>query len=313
MSRFLPDRSPPQADEAEGSIKTNPLPLYLAHSTAVGYARVGVHLKLAPQLYLRSKSLIFLNFFIPNGICSRYNGSMAQNSKIEWTESTWNPCTGCSKISSGCRNCYAERMALRLQAAGSPNYINGFRVTLHEHALKLPLRWRQPRTIFVNSMSDLFHKDVPLEFIVKVFDVMHQASHHRFQVLTKRSSRLAQISLTLHWPDNVWMGVTVENADYIDRIEDLRQTSAAVKFISFEPLLGPIPDIDLSGINWVIVGGESGPNARPMKSEWAVDIRNQCLDADIPFFFKQWGGVNKKLAGRTLQGRTWSQMPSAVH
>jgi protein gp37 len=237
---------------------------------------------------------------------------MAQNSKIEWTESTWNPCTGCSKISSGCRNCYAERMAIRLQAAGSPNYINGFRLTTHEHTLELPLRWRLPRTIFVNSMSDLFHKDVSLEFIIKVFDVMHQASHHRFQVLTKRSSRLAQISSNLCWLDNVWMGVTVENADYIDRIEDLRQTSAAVKFISFEPLLGPIPDVDLSGIDWVIVGGESGPGARPIRPEWVRGIRDKCLAENIPFFFKQWGGVNKKLAGRTLQGRTWSQMPESI-
>ncbi len=161
-------------------------------------------------------------------------------------------------------------------------------------------------------MSDLFHKDVSLEFIIKVFDVMHQASHHRFQVLTKRSSRLAQISSNLCWLDNVWMGVTVENADYIDRIEDLRQTSAAVKFISFEPLLGPIPDVDLSGIDWVIVGGESGPGARPIRPEWVRGIRDKCLAENIPFFFKQWGGVNKKLAGRTLQGRTWSQMPESI-
>ncbi len=235
---------------------------------------------------------------------------MAQNSKIEWTESTWNPCTGCSKISSGCRNCYAERMALRLQAAGSPNYINGFRLTTHEHALELPLRWRLPRTIFVNSMSDLFHKDVSLEFIVKVFGVMHQASHHRFQVLTKRSSRLAQISSNLRWSDNIWMGVTVENADYLYRIEDLRQTNAAVKFISFEPLLGPIPDIDFSGIDWVIVGGESGPGARPMNRQWVIDIRDRCIAANVPFFFKQWGGVNKKKNGRILDGRSWDNIPN---
>jgi len=234
---------------------------------------------------------------------------MAQNSKIEWTESTWNPCTGCSKISTGCKNCYAERMALRLQAAGSPNYKNGFRVTLHEHVLDAPLRWRQPRTIFVNSMSDIFHKDIPFDFIAKVFDVMRKASHHRFQVLTKRSSRLAALAGRLPWPDNVWMGVTVENADYISRIDDLRNTDATIKFISCEPLLGPIPRLALDGIDWVIVGGESGPGARPMNREWAIDIRDQCLAAEVPFFFKQWGGVNKKLAGRKLENKTWDQMP----
>lgn len=234
---------------------------------------------------------------------------MAQNSKIEWTESTWNPCTGCSKISAGCKNCYAERMALRLQAAGSPNYRNGFQVTLHEHVLDVPLRWRQPRTIFVNSMSDLFHEKVPFDFIQKVFNVISRASHHRFQVLTKRSERLGQLCRKLPWPANLWMGVTVENADYISRIDDLRRTGATVKFLSLEPLLGSIPQLNLKGIDWVIVGGESGPGARPMNREWAVDIRDQCLAAEVPFFFKQWGGVNKKLAGRKLQGRTYSQMP----
>jgi len=234
---------------------------------------------------------------------------MAQNSKIEWTESTWNPVTGCTKISDGCKNCYAERMALRLKAAGSPNYANGFHVTLHEHALEIPLCWKRPRAIFVNSMSDLFHKNVPFDFISKVFDVMRRASQHRFQILTKRSERLLELNSRLSWPENVWMGVTVENADYTFRTEDLRQTGAAVKFISFEPLLGPIPDIDLEGIDWVIVGGESGPKARPMKPQWAADIRDQCLAANVPFFFKQWGGVNKKKAGRTLDGSTWDQMP----
>lgn len=200
-------------------------------------------------------------------------------------------------------------MALRLQAAGSPNYKNGFRVTLHEHVLDAPLRWRQPRTIFVNSMSDIFHKDIPFDFIAKVFDVMRKASHHRFQVLTKRSSRLAALAGRLPWPDNVWMGVTVENADYISRIDDLRNTDATIKFISCEPLLGPIPRLALDGIDWVIVGGESGPGARPMNREWAIDIRDQCLAAEVPFFFKQWGGVNKKLAGRKLENKTWDQMP----
>jgi protein gp37 len=234
---------------------------------------------------------------------------MARNSKIEWTESTWNPVTGCTKISSGCKNCYAERMALRLKSAGSRNYINGFKVTTHPHVLKMPLQWKQSHTIFVNSMSDLFHNDIPFDFISKIFDVMYRASHHRFQALTKRSKRMLHLSPKLPWPENVWMGVTVENANYVYRIDHLRKTPAAIKFISFEPLLGPIPNINLEGIDWVIVGGESGPNARPMKSAWAVDIRNQCRDADIPFFFKQWGGVNKKKNGRTLAGQTWSQMP----
>ncbi len=234
---------------------------------------------------------------------------MAQNSKIEWTESTWNPVTGCTKLSPGCKNCYAERMALRLKAAGSPNYANGFRVTLHHHALELPLHWKQPRAIFVNSMGDLFHKDVPFDFISQVFDVMHRAPRHRFQILTKRSDRLLKLSTRLTWPQNVWMGVTVENADSAFRIDHLRETDAAIKFISFEPLLGPIPDIDLEGIDWVIVGGESGPKARPMKPQWAADIRDQCLAAGVPFFFKQWGGVNKKKAGRTLDGRTWDGIP----
>ena len=234
---------------------------------------------------------------------------MAQATKIEWTESTWNPVTGCTKISLGCRNCYAERLALRLKAMGQPNYRNGFGVTCHPHVLDVPLRWRQPRTIFVNSMSDLFHKDVPFEFIRKVFDVICRASHHRFQVLTKRSRRLLELSGRLPWPQNLWMGVTVETADRISRMDQLRRTDAAIKFVSFEPLLGPIAQIDLDSIDWVIVGGESGPGARPMHPEWATDIRDQCLAKDIPFFFKQWGGTNRKKTGRTLEGRTWDDMP----
>ena len=237
---------------------------------------------------------------------------MAQKSKIEWTESTWNPVTGCTKISEGCKNCYAERMALRLKAAGSPNYANGFKVTLHEHALEIPLRWKQPRTIFVNSMSDLFHKDVPFDFISKIFYVMHRASQHRFQILTKRSERLLELNSSLSWPKNVWMGVTVENADCVFRIDHLRQTNAAIKFISFEPLLGLIPNINLEGIDWVIVGGESGPKARTMKPEWATNIRDQSLAAGAPFFFKQWGGINKKKAGRALDGCIWDQTPIQI-
>ena len=234
---------------------------------------------------------------------------MAQASKIEWTESTWNPVTGCTKISLGCRNCYAERLAKRLKAMGQPNYRNGFKPTLHPHALDIPLHWRKPRSIFVNSMSDLFHKDVPFDFIEQIFDVMSRASHHRFQVLTKRSERLLELSPNLTWPDNVWMGVTVEAADYLSRLDDLRQTDAIIKFVSLEPLLGPIPQINLEAVDWVIAGGESGPGARPMHPDWPTDIRDQCLAANTPFFFKQWGGTNRKKTGRILDGRIWGDMP----
>jgi protein gp37 len=234
---------------------------------------------------------------------------MAANSAIEWTEATWNPVTGCTKISIGCQNCYAERMAHRLQAMGQPNYIDGFKVRTHEKVLSLPLRWKKPRTIFVNSMSDLFHEKVPVSFISKVFRVMERTPQHIFQVLTKRSENLRKLSKYLPWPDNVWMGVTVENKKHQQRIEDLRNTSAKIKFISFEPLLGPITKIDLKTIDWVIVGGESGPKARPVSSLWVEDVRDQCLIAQVPFFFKQWGGFNKKKAGRVLDGRTWDEMP----
>ncbi len=230
-------------------------------------------------------------------------------SAIEWTESTWNPLTGCTKISPGCKNCYAERMAKRLKAMGQPNYRNGFRLTLHEHVLEYPLRWKKPQMIFVNSMSDLFHKDVPVDFILRVFDVMHRAHWHTFQVLTKRSERLLELDPIIDWPENVWMGVSVENQDYTFRIDHLRQTHAVVKFLSLEPLLGPIPSLDLANIDWVIVGGESGPKARPIRQEWVTEIRDQCLAANVPFFFKQWGGVNKKKTGRLLEGRTWDQLP----
>ncbi len=234
---------------------------------------------------------------------------MAANSKIEWTQCTWNPVTGCTKISTGCLNCYAERMAKRLKAMGQPNYRNGFKVTLHPQMLELPLRWRQPRTVFVNSMSDLFHEEVPLDFIRQVFDVMGRTPQHRFQVLTKRSERLAELSAALPWPANVWMGVTVESDNYTWRIDHLRQTSAVIKFISFEPLLSAIENADLAGIDWVIVGGESGPGARPMRHEWVANLRDQCLATQIPFFFKQWGGVNKKANGRALDSRLWEEIP----
>ena len=234
---------------------------------------------------------------------------MAQNSKIEWTDGTWNFVTGCSKISPGCKNCYAARMANRLQAMGQENYRNGFEVTTHPHMLLKPFGWRTPKMIFVNSMSDLFHEDVPDGFIEKGFDVMQHADHHNYQVLTKRSQRLAELAPRLPWPENIWMGVSVETEDYLFRIDHLRETPAHIKFISFEPLLEPITDIDLTGIDWVIVGGESGPGARPMLKEWVTDIRDECLEASVPFFFKQWGGTRKKLTGRELDGRTWDQFP----
>lgn len=234
---------------------------------------------------------------------------MAGLSKIEWTEATWNPVTGCDKISPGCKNCYAERFALRLQAAGTLQYKDGFLLTLHPESLEAPLSWKKPRVIFVNSMSDLFHQDVPISFIKQTFDVIRAAPQHQFQILTKRAERLAELDAQLLWSDNIWMGVSVENADYIYRIEHLKRTTAKIKFLSLEPLLGPLPNLDLKGIDWVIVGGESGPYARPMKPQWVRQIRAQCIAAKVPFFFKQWGGVFKSRTGRILDGRTWDQMP----
>ena len=234
---------------------------------------------------------------------------MSLKTGIEWTQATWNPVTGCAKISPGCKNCYAERMAVRLKAMGNPSYSNGFNVTLHDNLLGLPLSWKKPQRIFVNSMSDLFHKDVPVEFIQRVFDVMNKAHRHRFQILTKRSDRLVELDPLLKWAPNIWMGVSVENKDYLYRLDDLRKTNAPVKFISFEPLIGPVGKFDLSGIDWVIVGGESGPGARPIDPSWVLDIRDRCNSAGIPFFFKQWGGINRKKAGRILEGRTWEEMP----
>jgi protein gp37 len=235
---------------------------------------------------------------------------MGQKSAIEWTGSTWNPVTGCVKISPGCLNCYAKRMAKRLKAIGQPNYAAGFKLALHEHAVDLPLRWKKPQTIFVNSMSDLFLKGIPKEFLLRIFNVMHQAHWHTFQVLTKRSERLLELSAQLSWAANIWMGVTVENRDYIHRIDQLRESGAYLKFLSIEPLLGPLPRLNLEGIDWVIVGGESGPGARPMDSAWVLGIRDQCRTAGVPFFFKQWGGTRKKKAGRMLEGRTWDEMPA---
>ena len=235
---------------------------------------------------------------------------MARGSGIEWTESTWNPVTGCTKVSPGCKYCYAHRMAERLRKMGQANYANGFELTLQPHMLGIPLRWKKPQTIFVNSMSDLFHEKVPLEYIRQVFDVMARAHWHRFQVLTKRGKRLAELNRKLNWAPNIWMGVSVENDRYQGRIDDLRFTDSHVKFLSLEPLLGPLHDLDLRGIDWVIVGGESGPKARPIDPKWVTDLRDQMLRADVPFFFKQWGGKNKKRSGRLLEGRTWDQVPA---
>jgi protein gp37 len=236
---------------------------------------------------------------------------MTTKSSIEWTESTWNPITGCTKISPGCKHCYADRMAKRLQAMGQPKYVNGFQLTLHEQELEKPLAIKKPQIIFVNSMSDLFHKNVPLDFILKVFDTMRQAHWHTFQVLTKRAERLQKLDPKIDWPENVWMGVSVESQDYAHRIDCLRATNAHIKFLSLEPLLGPLSSLDLAGIDWVITGGESGPGARPMAEEWVIEIRDQCADAGVPFFFKQWGGFNKKQNGRTLEGRVHNEMPFA--
>jgi protein gp37 len=234
---------------------------------------------------------------------------MASKSTIEWTEMTWNPVTGCTKVSEGCRHCYAERMALRLRAMGNPRYVNGFEVKLHDDLVDLPRQLRQPRLIFVNSMSDLFHEDVPTEFITRVFDTMATCPQHTFQVLTKRSRRLTEVAAHLPWPENVWMGVSVEDKRVIGRIDDLRTVPACVRFLSCEPLLGPLDDLNLDGIAWVIVGGESGPGARAMRQEWVESILRQCRRTKVPFFFKQWGGVRKDRTGRELNGRTYDELP----
>jgi Bacteriophage protein gp37 len=237
---------------------------------------------------------------------------MAAKSKIEWTECTWNPVTGCSKVSSGCQNCYAYKMANRLKLMGCKKYRNGFDVTLHEYCLNDPLKIRRPSFIFVNSMSDLFHEKIPDEFIQKVFKVMNQASWHTFQILTKRSERLADLAGQLNWTDNIWQGVTVESGEYKSRIDDLRTVSSPVRFISFEPLIGPVKDVNFKGIDWAIIGGESGPGARTMKQEWVLDIKEECTQQNILFYFKQWGGTNKKKTGRMLLGTTWDARPERL-
>ena len=245
---------------------------------------------------------------------------MAINSSIEWTEATWNPVAGCTLVSPGCRNCYAMRMAYRLESMGQDKYVSTTRrsgrrvlwsgvIRLDEASLELPYRWKKGKKIFVNSMSDLFHEKVPLSFIRRVFDVIRDTRHHTYQILTKRSKRLKKVAFQLKWPQNLWMGVSVENGDYIYRIDELKSTGSYIKYLSLEPLIGPLDHLNLVNIDWVIVGGESGPGARLMRPEWVRSIRDQCVAADVPFHFKQWGGVNKKKHGRELDGRYWDEFP----
>lgn len=222
---------------------------------------------------------------------------------------TWNPTTGCDKVSAGCKYCYAEVMTRRLQTMGIEKYKDGFKVRIHEDALAMPYSWKNSKIVFVNSMSDLFHPEVPLEFIRKVFEVMNNTSRHTYQVLTKRSERLKELHHLLKWTDNIWMGVSVENEKVKSRIDDLRDTNAKIKFLSCEPLIGPLHNMNLKNIDWAIVGGESGRKARPIKELWVWDIKQQCQEQEVAFFFKQWGGINKKKAGRELAGRTYSEMP----
>lgn len=246
---------------------------------------------------------------------------MSDRSAIEWTEATWNPTTGCDRVSAGCDNCYAMTLARRLKAMGAPKYQvdghpstsgPGFGVTVHPDSLAIPQRWRASRTVFVNSMSDLFHARVPLGFIRDVFDVMADTPRHRYQVLTKRSTRLRRIADKLPWPENVWIGVSVESAETLYRVDDLREVPASVRFLSCEPLLGPLDGLDVSGIDWVIAGGESGPGHRPMNPAWVTSIRDLCADEQVAFFFKQWGGRTPKSGGRELDGRTWDEMPALL-
>jgi protein gp37 len=235
---------------------------------------------------------------------------VGDNSSIEWTDATWNPVTGCTKISTGCKHCYAERLAARLQAMDNRRYKNGFAITLHPDQLELPLKWRRPRRIFVNSMSDLFHEEIPSAYIQKVFAVMNRASWHNFQILTKRATRLADLAPELPWASNIWQGVSVESPEYLWRTDCLRKVQARVRFLSIEPLLQPFPRIPLSGIDWVIVGGESGPGHRPVLADWIRSIRDQCKNDGVAFFFKQWGGRTAKSGGNTLDGQKWLEYPA---
>lgn len=273
-----------------------------------------------PAETLRFKSNIYSKGMVECYFVGRQTEGtvVSTNSKIEWTEATWNPVTGCDRIAAGCDNCYALALSKRLKAMGAEKYQNdgspvtsgpGFGVTLHPQALRQPYGWKAPKVVFVNSMSDLFHAKVPLSFVQDIFDVMSGTPQHTYQVLTKRSHRMARVADRLKWPQNLWMGVSVENQDVVGRIDHLRQVPSAVRFLSCEPLIGPIDGLDLDKIHWVIAGGESGPNHRPMELAWVESIRDQCLRADVPFFFKQWGGRTPKHNGRILGGRTWDAMP----
>lgn len=237
---------------------------------------------------------------------------MSDNSHIEWTDATWNPVTGCTKVSEGCRNCYAERFAERFRGTQGHVYEQGFDLKLWPQRLTIPLDWKRPRMVFVNSMSDLFHEQIPFQFIVEVFDTMRRAHWHTFQVLTKRSKRLNEVAHQLDWPENVWIGVSVEDENVLHRVDDLRRVPGAVRFLSCEPLIGPLPNLDLKEIHWVIVGGESGPGARPMRQRWVREIRKKCRAKEVPFFFKQWGGPIKSRTGRTLDGRLYDEFPQAI-
>lgn len=234
---------------------------------------------------------------------------MASKTKIEWTEVTWNPVTGCNKVSQGCKNCYAERMAKRLKAMKNQRYINGFNITLHHDLIDAPRKWKKPRLIFVNSMSDLFHEKIPLDFIQQVFKTMNETPQHTYQILTKRTERLKELSSHLNWSNNIWMGTSVENIEVTYRIDDLKTVPAHIRFLSCEPLLGSLGKLNLDDIHWVIVGGESGPKARPMKKDWVLEIRDQCEEQNVPFFFKQWGGVQKHRNGRTLDNKIYNEYP----
>lgn len=234
---------------------------------------------------------------------------MSNKTKIEWTECSWNPVTGCTKISDGCKNCYAATFAKRLKAMGNPRYLNGFDVTVHEDLITAPLKWKSPRKIFVNSMSDIFHEDIDKEVILKIFNTMNKAPEHIFQVLTKRPERLLELTSQIIWSNNIWMGVTIESKDYLDRAKLLKATHAKVKFISAEPLLSDLDFLDLNGIDWLIVGGESGNQSRPIREEWVLNLKDKAAKSDTAFFFKQWGGKNKKKNGRLLEGRTYDEYP----
>ncbi len=237
---------------------------------------------------------------------------MGDKSKIEWTEATWNPTTGCTKVSTGCTNCYAERLSLQLHDRGIKKYRNKFELTLHPDTLEIPLKWKTPKRIFVNSMSDLFHAGIPLDYIDRVFNIMEKAHWHQFQILTKRPQRMHEY-INGDWGhtlDNVWLGTSIENESWKSRIDYLRATDAKIRFLSCEPLLGPLPNMNLFGIHWVIVGGESGPGHRPIKAEWVREIRDQCIDQEVPFFFKQWGGPTPKSGGRELDGKIYSEYPT---